>query len=58
MEKKTNVTKEQLEIIRGIEDMIHDITGAPEEELTKLGVNRDCMLSAANDVLLRVKGQV
>lgn len=42
--------------IKDIQDMIHDIYGAPEEMLDYLGVDRNKMLLAANDLLETVEG--
>jgi hypothetical protein len=42
--------------VKDVEDLIHDIMGAPEEELQRLGVDRKSMLEAANIALGHIKG--
>lgn len=55
-----DITQREVSLIRetaikDAEDMIHDITGAPEEMLLRLGVERKIMLDAAEDFLAYLK---
>lgn len=54
--KEISIPKSAVDVIReaaikDIQDMIHDVHGAPQEMLDYLGVNREMMLLAANDLL-------
>jgi len=62
MPKALRVEKRALEIIQihalqDMEDIIHDITGAPVEELLRLGVDREAMLAAANETMRAIRGE-